>query len=117
MKGSSQNIFVRVTLICNFPGGSDGKQSACNAREPGSIPQSEDPLEKGMTTRPSILAWEISGTEKRGGLQSMGSQNSQTGLSDETARKNFFSVSKSRSNSNTILNQIHRCMDRHRYPK
>ena len=39
----------------------------------------EDPLEKGMTTRYSILAWRIPWTEKPGGLQSMGSQ-SQTQL-------------------------------------
>ena len=31
----------------------------------------EDPLEKGMTTHSSILAWRISQTEKPGGLQSM----------------------------------------------
>ena len=34
----------------------------------------EDPLEKGMATHSSILAWKISRTEKTGGLQSMGSQ-------------------------------------------
>ena len=34
----------------------------------------EDPLEKEMETHSSILAWEISRTEKSGGLQSMGSQ-------------------------------------------
>ena len=34
----------------------------------------EDPLEKGMTTHPSILAWRIPWTEEPGGLQSMGSQ-------------------------------------------
>ena len=34
----------------------------------------EDPLEEGMTTHSSILAWEISWTEEPGGLQSMGSQ-------------------------------------------
>jgi len=31
----------------------------------------EDPLEEEMATHPSILAWEIPGTEKLGGLQSM----------------------------------------------
>ena len=36
----------------------------------------EDPLEKGMATRSSILAWRIPRTEKPGGLQSMGSQES-----------------------------------------
>ena len=38
----------------------------------------EDPLEKGMATHSSILAWNpippISWTEESGGLQSMGSQ-------------------------------------------
>ena len=34
----------------------------------------EDPLEKGMATHPSILAWRIPWTEKPGRLQSMGSQ-------------------------------------------
>ena len=34
----------------------------------------EDPLEKGMATHPSILAWRIPWTEEPGGLQSMGSQ-------------------------------------------
>ena len=34
----------------------------------------EDPLEKGMATHSSILAWEIPGTEEPGGLQSTGSR-------------------------------------------
>ena len=34
----------------------------------------EDPLEKGMATHPSILAWKIPWTEEPGGLQSIGSQ-------------------------------------------
>ena len=34
----------------------------------------EDPLEKGMATHPSILAWRIPWTEEPGRLQSMGSQ-------------------------------------------
>ena len=41
----------------------------------------EDPLEKGMATHSSILAWEIPWTEEPGRLQSMGLQ-SQTQLSD-----------------------------------
>ena len=39
-----------------------------------SIPGWEDPLEKGMATHSSILAWEIPWTEEPGRLQSMGSQ-------------------------------------------
>ena len=34
----------------------------------------KDPLEKGMATHSSILAWEIPRTEETGGLQSRGSQ-------------------------------------------
>ena len=34
----------------------------------------EDPLEKGMVTHSSILAWKIPSTEEPSGLQSMGSQ-------------------------------------------
>ena len=34
----------------------------------------EDPLEKGMGTHSSILAWRIPWTEEPGGLQSVGSQ-------------------------------------------
>ena len=37
-----------------------------------SSPGRKDPLEKGMATRSSILAWEISWTEEPGGLLSMG---------------------------------------------
>ena len=40
----------------------------------------EDPLEEGMATHSSILAWRIPWTEEPGGLQTMGSQESQTWL-------------------------------------
>ena len=43
-----------------FPGGSDGKASACNARDQGSIPGSGTyPLEKEMAIHSSTLAWKI----------------------------------------------------------
>ena len=38
----------------------------------------EDPLEKETATHSSILAWKIPWTEEAGGLQSMGSQESDT---------------------------------------
>ena len=31
-------IDPQISLTCGFPGGSDGKESACNAGDPGSIP-------------------------------------------------------------------------------
>ena len=54
-----------------FPGGSDSKESACNAGDLGSIPGLEDPMEKGMATHSSILAWRIPQIEEPGGLQTM----------------------------------------------
>ena len=59
----------------------DGKESACSAEDTGLIPGGEDPLEKEMAIHSSILAWEIPWTEEPGRLQSMVSQQSQTGLS------------------------------------
>ena len=57
-----------------FPGGSDGKESACNARVWGSVLGWEDALEEETATRSSILACEIPWTEEPDGLQFMGSQ-------------------------------------------
>ena len=42
----------------------------------------EDPLEKGMATHSSILAWRIPRTEDPGGLKSMGLTKSRTWLND-----------------------------------
>ena len=55
-----------------------GKNPPTNAGDVGSSLHWEDPLEKKMTTHFSILAWRIPWTEEPGGLQSMGSQKSQT---------------------------------------
>ena len=55
-------------------GGSNGKVSACNAGDPGSILGWEDPLEKEMATHSSTLAWKSPWTEDPGRLQYMGSQ-------------------------------------------
>ena len=40
----------------------------------GSIPGLGRPLEEGMATHSSVLAWRTPGTEEPGGLQSIGSQ-------------------------------------------
>ena len=42
-----------------FPGGSDGKESACNAGNLGLIPVLGRFLEEGMAAHSSILAWRI----------------------------------------------------------
>ena len=106
-------LIKTVYLLSGFLGGSDGKESACNAGDPSSIPGSgrsagegigyplqyswaslvaqlvknlpamreiwvwetwirsldrEDPLEQGMVTHSSILAWRTPWTEDPGGL-------------------------------------------------
>ena len=55
-----------------FPGGSDGKESACSAGDLGLILAREDPQEKGMAPHSSIFAWRIPWIEEPGRLQSMG---------------------------------------------
>ena len=47
----------------DLPCSSEGKETACNAGDPGSIPGQEDPLEKEMAIPSSILAWRIPWTE------------------------------------------------------
>ena len=44
-------------MFLGFPGGSAGKESACNAGDSVLSLGWEDPLEKGTTTHSSILAW------------------------------------------------------------
>ena len=46
-------------VFLGFPDGSNGKEHACSAGDLGW----EDPLEKGMATHSSILAWRIPRTE------------------------------------------------------
>ena len=67
-------VMVAVVMVVGFPGGSDGKESACNVETWVQSLGWEDPLEKGMATHSSILAWRIPWTEEPGGLQSRGSQ-------------------------------------------
>ena len=59
-------------VFLGFPGGLGGKESACNAGDLGSSVGWEDPLEKGMSTHPSILAWRIPWTEELAGYSPWG---------------------------------------------
>ena len=63
-----------------FPGGANGKQSACSAGDPGLIMGWEAPLEKGMATHSRTHSWRMPGTEEPGRLQCLGWQ-SRTRLS------------------------------------
>ena len=61
--------------LVGFPGGSDGKESVCMQETQVQSLGWEDPLEEGMATHSSILAWRI--RMDRGAwqaFQSMGSQ-------------------------------------------
>ena len=51
-----------------FPGGSNGKESAHNAGDPGSIPGLGRSPEKGNGNDSSILAWKIPWTGEPGKL-------------------------------------------------
>ena len=62
-----------MTLL-KCPGGSDGKVSAHNAGDLGSISGWEDLLEKEMAIHSSTLAWKILWMEECNRLQSTGSQ-------------------------------------------
>ena len=68
-------------LYLGFPGGTRGKEPACQCREKrdGFNPSWEDPLEKSMATQSSSLDWIIPWTEESGRLWSIGLQ-SQTCL-------------------------------------
>ena len=57
-----------------FSGGSDSKESACNAGDPGLIPGLRRSPGEGMATHSSFLAWKVPWAEEPGRLQSMGSQ-------------------------------------------
>ena len=52
-------MMLESAMIMGFPRSSAGKESACNVGDLGSIPGWEDPLEKGVATHSSILAWKI----------------------------------------------------------
>ena len=69
-----------TTLVVNFPF-RNSSLVAQIVKNPAAIQETwvrplvrEDPLEKGMATHSSILAWRIPWTEEPGGLQSTGSQ-------------------------------------------
>ena len=77
-------VFCFNTYRIGFPGGTVVKNLPAKQEMQETQVQSlgwEDPLEKGMATHSSILAWRIPWTDKPGRLQSMGLQ-SQIQVSD-----------------------------------
>ena len=67
---------VRIPLLFLPSGTSDEPTCQCRRckRHRFDLLSGEDPLEEGMATHSSILAWRILWTEEPGGLQSIGSQ-------------------------------------------
>ena len=56
----------------------------------------EDPLEKEMATRSSVLAWEIPWTEEPGGLQSTGSQRFRHDWAGRQQRRQYTGIENSK---------------------
>ena len=61
-----------VFSILGFPGGSDGKESACNTGDSDSVPGSGRSPGEGNGYPLHIVAWRIPWTEEPGRLQPMG---------------------------------------------
>ena len=71
---SSSPNWRGICAKTGFPWRLHSKESACNAGDPGSNPEWEDPLEEEMAIHSSILAWEVWWTEEPSGPQNVGSQ-------------------------------------------
>ena len=71
MKFSSTNLIILFLLL---PGGSDGKESACNTGDLGLIPGLGRSSGRGHGNPLQYSCWSIPWTEEPGGLQTMGSQ-------------------------------------------
>ena len=73
--------FCASTILLGFPGGASGKEPACQCRRYKNpwVPLGwEDPLEEGMATHASILAWRIPWTEEPGSYSPWGHKESDT---------------------------------------
>ena len=76
-------LYNLLNLNLDFPGSSDGKESACNVGDLGLIPWLGRSPGEGNTAHSSILAWRIPWTEEPGRLHtSHGVTKSQTRLSN-----------------------------------
>ena len=76
MAGQTEGRVGILLFMVNmgFHGRSDGKEFACSAGDPGSIPGLARSLEKEMATHSSILAWRFPWTEEPGRLQAIALQ-------------------------------------------
>ena len=67
--------FLRLVCSLDFPGGSDGKKSTCDAGDLGSVPGlGRSPWRRARQPTLAFLPGESPWTEDLGGIQSTGSQ-------------------------------------------
>ena len=66
--------YFSLSLFLKIPGGSDGKESAYNGGDLGSIRGREEPLEKEISNHSSVLVWRNLWAMESGRLQFMGLQ-------------------------------------------
>ena len=74
---------VKNMTKLGFSGGSVVKNLPASVEGVGSISGWEDPLEEKMATYSSLLHWKIPWTEEPSGLQSIGSQKSDTAIEQQ----------------------------------
>ena len=90
---SVASAFLYSVVPWSFPGGSDGKESVCNAGDPGSIPGSGKSPGEGSSYALQYFCLENSMTEAFGRLQSgWGVPKSWTRMSDQHFHLHFFSL-------------------------
>ena len=76
-------------------------------KEMGSIPGSEDPLEKEMAIHSSILAWRIPWTEEADGLQFMGSQRVRYDLATKQQQQQYIPETPIIINATSLPRSFH----------
>ena len=89
----SPHVWTSFPFRLHFPGDTSDKELPCQCRRQTQVPSLgwEDPLEEGLATHSSILAWRIPWTEEPGGLQSTGSQRMRPDWSNWASRYPFSS--------------------------
>ena len=85
---SKGSLWASMSQSERAPGGSDGKEFACNAGDLDLIHGCEDPLEKGIETQSTILAWRIPWTRSLVGYSPQGRKEW-----DTTERLSIYSTS------------------------
>ena len=94
--GQIESSFGISLVVYGLPWsmGSDSKESACNAGDPCSIPDSERAPGEGNGNTLQYCCWRIPWTEEPGQLQFIGSQRVRHNLATEQQRKNYLDNSE-----------------------